>query len=227
MEKNKTAQANGKKMYGVMRLPSIMFLVWIRGFADSFFGKADYVNDVLTAGYLTRLMNRYEAYGAKVIEKMNTEVITLTKRAELVLVKLSELKKTAVSKPSEEADFMRDESLSLVERQHMYVRWVATKKEYSDWNANRMACVDELVLIRREINRMEEMTTFWLLETAERVNAVMTSYAGGVRVKAPVCRDMLPCVTPKTQATLLYDGYDSVTKKIITLMDEAIERETS
>lgn len=42
-----------------------------------------------------------------------------------------------------------------------------------------MACLDELVLIRREINRMEEMTTFWLLETAERVNAVMTSYVGG------------------------------------------------
>lgn len=59
---------------------------------------------------------------------MNTEVITLTKRSELVLVKLSELKKTAISKPSEDADFMRDESLSLVDRQRMFVRWVATKK---------------------------------------------------------------------------------------------------
>ena len=56
-------------MYGAMHPPSIMVFVWILGFADSFFGKTDYVDNSLAADYLTSLMNRYEAYCAKVIEK--------------------------------------------------------------------------------------------------------------------------------------------------------------
>ena len=226
MNKNIAKSANGNKMYKRMRLPSVMFFVWLRGFIDSIFGKAGYVNDKLIAAYLTRMTNRYEAYAAGIVSQMNTAVIALTKRAELVLVRLSDLKQTE-AKYSDDRDFMRDETLTLTERQRMYAQREAVKKQIEAEKEERSACVRELVVIRREIYDMEEKTTFWLLKTAESVNSVITSYANGVRTKTPVRRDMLPCVDINTLATALYDSYDPVTKHIIARMDEAISREST
>lgn len=226
MKQNNT-MTNGKKMYRTMRLPSIMLFVWLRGLIDSLSGKADYVDEVLAGGYLTRLTNRYEAYAADVISQMNNTVIALAKRAEVIFVRLSELNVSEEPEPSDDYDFMRDESLSLVERQRMYKNRVTVKKRNKEIKEERSACVRELVLLRREINQTEEKTSFWLLKTAERVNSVVTSYANGVRVKKPVRRVMLPCVNTDTLAKALYDTYDPITQNTIARMDEIIIRESS
>lgn len=91
--------------------------MWIRGLTDSIIGKVAYVDDVFTDVYLTLLINRYEAYAGDVTSKKKAEVITLTKRAELMLVKLSELNRKQETEIFDKYDIIHHESLFLAKCQ--------------------------------------------------------------------------------------------------------------
>ncbi len=206
-----------------MRMPKYMILVWVQGWINGRTGTAGISSEgEIKSGFILQLTNKYIAYTAKEMSRLDTVIHELTAEAEKILLNLEDCDKQQVTdtKP------VKIECTTLVGKQAERMASLRLALESKELEEKRKNSIETLVDIKHQIRKLEESYYALMLETAKKLEAVFAAYIKGVLWRRPLSDFLVPLVDMETKAVKMYQEW-KLSENILNLIEEVTANENS